>query len=206
MVAHDRPQLAARVARQTRVPDRIDVTCANSLSGVKACGRRYVAARWPSRCKHRRHLVCLEYPACHGRCRSRPAALQLGPCHKACLKQQLRETRDPPFVVAHSQVIGRGDQLLLVTPSGVRPATVDRHAECEYAPFPRRTEHRLILLRSDWPHILHAAHVVDAIHARPPSAGAATRETPIIASRVTSAASSDSAKCSAPGGRSGNTR
>src|SRR5215472_18790083 len=60
VIADDRPELAARVARQTRVSDRIDVACANSLTGVKARHRRNVTARWPSRCKHRRHLICPE--------------------------------------------------------------------------------------------------------------------------------------------------
>src|SRR5512137_627348 len=67
-------------------------------------------------------------------------------------------------------------------------------------------KHRFVFLVLHRPHAMHAAHVVDAIHAEAPAAGNLTLATPTIASRVTSAASCSSLKCSVPAGRSGKTK
>src|SRR5438445_5809763 len=63
----------------------------------------------------------------------------------------------------------------------------------------------LVLFTLNRPHVLHAAHVVHAVHGRTPG-GSGTLATPIMASRVTSAASSSSLNFSLPAGRSGSTR
>jgi hypothetical protein len=64
-------------------------------------------------------------------------------------------------------------------------------------------EHRLIGGIRDRAEAVHAAHVVDAIHGRIP--GGRAWATPIIASRVTSVASSASVNRSVPTGRYGST-
>ena len=80
-------------------------------------------------------------------------------------------------------------------------ATVER----ERARLPLRVEDGLVLLDLDRPHAVHAAHVVHAVHRLLP-AGTVTCATPIIASRVTIAASCSSLQPSVPAGRSGSTR
>src|SRR2546423_2334380 len=67
-------------------------------------------------------------------------------------------------------------------------------------------EDGLVLLVPDRAHVLHAAHVMHAVHALPPAGVSWTWATPIIASRVTSAASSSSVSFSLPEGLSGSTR
>ena len=69
--------------------------------------------------------------------------------------------------------------------------------EREHAALPAGVERRLVGLGHDRPEAVHAAHVVRAVHSTP---------VPIIASRVTSPASSSSLKPSLPGGRIGTTR
>ena len=78
--------------------------------------------------------------------------------------------------------------------------------EGERPSFPASVEDGLIPLGFDRPHAVHAAHVMHAVHAAPPDCESVTFVTPIIASRVTSAASSSSLNFSVPAGRSGNTR
>ena len=73
------------------------------------------------------------------------------------------------------------------------------------ASFPLGMEWPLVFAHLDWPHAVHAAHVVDAVHAAAPR-GADTFATPTIALRVTRAASCSSVIPSVPGGRSGRTR
>ena len=73
------------------------------------------------------------------------------------------------------------------------------------ASFPLGMERPLVFAHVDWPHAVHAAHVVDTVHAAAPR-GAETFATPTIASRVTRAASCSSVIRSVPGGRSGSTR
>ena len=60
-------------------------------------------------------------------------------------------------------------------------------------------KHGLVLLVFDGAHAVHAAHVVDAVHAAPPAGDNVTFATPTIASRVTSAASSVFTHVLAPG-------
>jgi hypothetical protein len=63
----------------------------------------------------------------------------------------------------------------------------------------------LVLFVLDRAHALHAAHIMHSIHAAAPDCESVTFVTPIIASRLTSAASSCSFRLSVPAGRSGRT-
>src|SRR5262245_47831478 len=75
-----------------------------------------------------------------------------------------------------------------------------------HAPCPRRLQHALVLLVWDASHPVPATQIVNAVHARPPDAGALTFATPTIASRVNNSTSWLSDIPSVPSGRSGSTR
>src|SRR5687768_3477030 len=114
----------------------------------------------------------------------------------------------PSLVVAHSQIIGRGQELERV-PVGVEvPLAPGSHRTGERVDprLPGCVEHRLVLLVLDGAHVLLTAHVVRAVHGLPPDGGNVTFATPTIASRVTSAANCSSVIVSVPVGRSGRTR
>src|SRR5207245_1008617 len=104
--------------------------------------------------------------------------------------------------VAEGVIVAREDALAGPEP---RRHIVVHSREAAHARLPLGMEHRLVLLDFDRSHAVHAAHVVDAVH-RLPRAGSFTCATPIIASRVTIAASSSSLQPSVPAGRSGSTR
>src|SRR5204863_9393080 len=76
------------------------------------------------------------------------------------------------------------------------------HRQRERAPLPIMMEDGLVRLGVHRTEAVHAAKIVDAVHAR----GAFTTATPIIASRLTSCASCSSVMPSVPAGRSGSTR
>src|SRR4051794_28261240 len=67
-------------------------------------------------------------------------------------------------------------------------------------------ECRLLTFVLDRAHVVHSAHIVDAVHRRSPAGVRSTLAVPIMESRVTSAASASSVRCSLPAGRSGSTR
>src|SRR5262249_7247654 len=120
----------------------------------------------------------------------------------------LSKFNEPPFVVAHAEIIGRGQQLDVV-PVGIEiPLTKSAHrpGQCIGSTFPFLMKHRFILLVMNGAHVLHTAHVMHAVHARPPAGGTVTFSTPIIALRVTISASCSSVIFSVPEGRSGRTR
>ena len=70
--------------------------------------------------------------------------------------------------------------------------------------FPALVENGFVRFRRNPSHTVHAAHIVDAVHREAPAS--VTLAVPIIASRVTNAASSSWFICPEPAGRSGNTR
>src|SRR5580692_3547873 len=136
------------------------------------------------------------------------SALDLRPRHQTLGYYQLEETRQPLFVVAHPQGLGPRNQLALV-PGGIDvPFAPGPHGpdQREYACFPTRMEDRLIRLRLDGTHAVHATEIVNAVHGLFPGRGVCTAPTPIMESRVTSEASCSSVRLSVPPGRSGNTR
>src|ERR1700722_20005156 len=136
------------------------------------------------------------------------SALDLRPRNNALGDHQLDETRQPLFVVAHPQGLGPRNQLALVSGGINVPFSPGPHGpdQCEYACFPTPMEDRLVLLRLDGTHAVHATEIMNAIHGLFPGRLPCTTPTPIIESRVTSEASCSSVRFSVPIGRSGNTR
>ena len=84
--------------------------------------------------------------------------------------------------------------------AGVAHGAVDR----EHAAFPLLVKRRLVRLRLDFAEAVHAAHVMNAVHAGT-SFGFFGRPVPIMQSRVTSSASFSSLQPSVPAGRIGST-
>ena len=106
-----------------------------------------------------------------------------------------------------------GDQVVAKVVPGVDLVVAQRDRHAEDAPLPGRLEDQLAVLAR---HGQVVAQILDALvghrRLRPSSprprratAGAPTFATPIMASRVTSAASSSSVSPSVPAGRSGST-
>src|SRR5262249_56179790 len=87
-----------------------------------------------------------------------------------------------------------------------------RHGHAEDAALPRLVEYQLAVLSRQRRDALHVGDLParDRLHRRlrhrPAAAGGLTTATPIIASRVTSAASSASPRRPVPAGRAGSTR
>src|SRR5579863_2024264 len=218
VMAHHRARLASRVPGQTRMAFRIYVPGANTLSDLESgLGRRFRTHKTTAprrgggrigRGKRRRRLL---------RSRRRLTGFNLHARHHAPLYQQFDVSRQPFLVIAHPQVIGWWKQFDRMA-AGVDVPLVpgaQRARDRVNPAFPRLVKHRFVLLMPDRvvvdrvmpdrTHAVHAAHVVDSVHAAP-AWGAATRATPIMASRVTSAATSSSVIFSVPAGLSVNTR
>src|SRR5207253_1956726 len=111
--------------------------------------------------------------------------------HEAALGDKCDESGEPLFVIAHAQIFGRGDDLPRVARGVDIPLAPESHGahHGQHASFPARMEYRLVLFVLNGAHAVHAAHVVHAVHALAPAGGSVTLATPIMASRVTSAAS-----------------
>src|SRR5713226_7125372 len=121
----------------------------------------------------------------------RLAALDLRRCRNARAQKLTEHARDPSFVVAHAQVVGRRQKLNRMT----RRVEIRSAPACSPHPgqridptLPGGVKDGLVLLVFDGAHAVHPAHVVDAVHAAPPAGGSVTFATPTIESRVTSAA------------------
>ena len=126
---------------------------------------------------------------------------------QALLDEQGQEPFEPDFVVARSEIVRWRDAFPGV-PGHVEVPASEKAAsegEGEDAPLPLDVEHRLVRLRPHRPEAVHAAEIVAPVHRFRPSAGARASPTPIIESRVTSAASSSSLMPSVPEGRRGTT-
>src|SRR5262249_59363035 len=129
-----------------------------------------------------------------------PAGGQLGRRHHPEVDEQLLQPEQPVLVVSGGQILGGWHLLAGMAPHVDVPA--DRVAggdvHGEDAPLPGSVEDGLVLLDLHRTHAVHAAQVVHTVHLLPPggapteaggAAGGFTTATPIIASRVTSAAS-----------------
>src|SRR5262245_61792398 len=126
------------------------------------------------------------------------------------LHQKLHEPSQPLLVITHAKVFGRRNEFDLKAPRVDVPFVKSPHRTVQgiRARFPAFMKHRLILLILNRAEALHPTHVMDAVHALAPAlvVGIVTLVTPIMASRVTKAASSSSFSFSLPSGRSGSTR
>ena len=120
--------------------------------------------------------------------------------HEAVVVQQLLQPECPVLVVAGGQVLG-GRHLLAGEARHVDvplPEEAGGQVERERLALPLAVEDGLVALDLHRPEAVHTAEVVGAVHGF-------TWATPIIASRVISAASSSSLSLSVPFGRSGST-
>src|SRR5580704_111450 len=204
----DGARLASRIAGQARVSQRIDVSCADILSGLEAgarirLGPHKITAITRARprggsAKSRRFLL---------RSGGGLARLQFLPGHQTALHQQFRGPRQPFLVITHPQVIRWGKQFNTMPASIDVPLVPGASGAFHriHPAFPRCMKHGFVFLMLDGSHVLHPAHVMDAVHALAPSTGA-TFPAPIMASRATRAASSCSVIFSVPAGLSGSTR
>src|SRR5438874_7432180 len=97
----------------------------------------------------------------------------------------------PALVITHFQIVRRRDQFNLVT-RGIQSPISRRCGAIEsvHTRFPECVEYRFVFLVRDGFHILHAAHIVYAVHFTPPDTARSSRDTPTMASRVTRAANS----------------
>src|SRR5215471_17623779 len=198
---HD-TRLAARVPRHPCMRDRMDVAPAHAIPDTEPRRQREVLLRLEGAeeqlaCDHRRHHGCRLH-----RRRIGVPPLHLGAGYDPALDEPCHERRVPAFVIAHAQILcGRNA-------FDIRPQAAQLHGldQREHPYFPCLMETRRMFVVSDLTQPVHTAHIVDAVHAPPPTRGAATLATPIIASRVTNRARSASLMDSVPGGRSGSTR
>src|SRR5262245_49535952 len=115
----------------------------------------------------------------------------------------------PMLVVARGQIM-RGVHALNSVADLVNvelPAGKGRDHQGKDPSLPVMMKHGFMVFSDNWPHPVHTAHIMDAVHPPSPLAayGACTLVTPIMASRVTSAANCSSLMPSVPRGRSGST-
>src|SRR5688572_2326808 len=201
--------LAAHIARQPCVAGRIDVASADALADGEQRRRLDRARENALGLLARPHLICARGIIALRAARGRVAALDLIFGREVTVEQCRNTYRVPVIVVAARQIEMRRHQLADVAETIDVEALGIGHAarDAEHPCFPGRVPQRLVLLmlRGNRPVAVHAAHVVYAVHALLPF-GASTLATPIIASRVTSSASSAWLRSSVPAGRSGNTR
>src|SRR5260370_41349505 len=111
MIALDRADFATRVARQARVPGRIDIAAANMLPHLEARYRWDVALHGIASGNPRRHRFGCDRRRGFWRSRAGPAAFDFGACYQSPVHEQFAKPGEPLFVVAHPQIFGRRDAL-----------------------------------------------------------------------------------------------
>src|SRR5579875_742703 len=105
------------------------------------------------------------------------ALLQFFHCDHALLQQRADLAIQPALVVRRRQVLGRVHALdgvarfIDIANAGAAHGAVDR----VHGPFPLSVEDRLVLLALHWPKVLHAAHIVYAVHTASTFLSAGTR-------------------------------
>ena len=207
VVAIDDAALAARITRQPGVAGRIDVARDDLIAGLELRRHVVVHAGGPHGAEPARHVVRPEHTQVPGRRRRRAQGPHFLRRDETLLHQQLLEAVEPVLVVRRGQVFGAGHQLARIAAHVDVPLAQEAggHGERERLALPVVVEHGLVRLGLDRAQAVHAAHVVDAVHRDAFRPGALILPTPIIASRVTSEASSSSLMPSVPAGRSGST-
>ena len=166
MVPMDRAKLAARVARQARVPSRMDVAGPYALTHPEAGLDRYFSVRRSALRDHSRNGTRNKHRRRLWRIQNRLSTLDLGACDQAALNQEFNQPCNPFLVITHPQILGRGDQLALVTRAIESPFSPGSHRQRqrERSRLPALVEHGLIVSGSDRPHAMHAAHIMHAVH------------------------------------------
>src|SRR5260221_239563 len=186
----------------------MNVARAPALSRRESWSDRDVASRRGAPVDHRGDRLRRDE---HGlaRCAGRGAAtLELGRRDVAGGDYGRQHPREPSLVVRHPQVLGGRQHLDAMAKRIEVPqaAAGPKYARERIHPsLPALVERALAGLVPDRPHALHAAHVMNAVHAGLSAELRVTRAVPIIESRVTSAANASSLRRSLPAGRSGST-
>src|SRR5215472_4260431 len=189
VVAIDNALSSSRVARQSRVPDWMDIAGAHRLAYLKM--RRAALQRAGPAARNRlQSLRGRERRSRLGRTPRTLPVLDFLARHQTAQGQALNERREPLFVVAHPQIVDRRDAFQIVAREAQFAGGPHGKGQRQHPPLPPRVKHGLVLFHFDRAQAVHAAHVVNAVHAWPPDLGGATLATPIIESLVTSAASS----------------
>src|SRR6267154_2609721 len=208
MVAFDRAEFSARVARQPRVTNRIYIPRAHALANFESGRHLYIAARGHTLGHQYDCFLSGEGRRGFGLAFGWDSALDLASRHQIALNQHLQKSYELSSVVTQLEIFRRWNQFDLVT----RGVNVPLAPGCHGAPqsedpaLPRGVKDRLVFLILNGAHPVHPAHVMYAVHVGFPSRRAVTLATPTIASRVTNAASASTLSFSVPAGRSGSTR
>src|SRR5690348_13231331 len=176
----DDPFPAPRVARQARVADGVDLASADAVTHFEACfGIRFRTSVTRSLRNSRRQVRNCEWRPCLLGTGCGLAGVDLLLCHESMLHQQSDVPHQPSLVIAHAQIIGRGELLDRVTASVNVPLfpRTDRAINCVDPALPFFVEYGLVFVMLNRAHPVHPAHIMNAVHGFPPP-GAATLATP----------------------------
>src|SRR5579871_968607 len=121
---------------------------------------------------------------------------------EAACEQAFRERREPALVVAHAQILAGWNPLYRRTQAEPQfSGGLNGVRHCVNPSLPALVKYGFAAGEFDRAHVLHPPHVMDAVHGE-----TTTFATPIMASRVTNAASASSLRWAVFAGRSGSTR
>src|SRR5215470_7174958 len=208
MIAPDGARFVASITRKARVRGGIDIECANFLPGLETWRDGEITFDGHAFGNKSFSFFDRECGSGGGSVGGGCATLQFFGSDKFVFDEHFEKCDELALVVAEAKIIDRRDKFDGVTAGIDVPFAPSPHgaSQGEDAPLPGVMEDRLVGLGFYRAHVLHAAHVMDAIHFVSAFAGDETFVTPIMESRVTSAASSSSVRCSVPAGRSGRIR
>src|SRR6266566_2019747 len=171
MVAFDRAEFSARVARQPRVTNWIYIPRAHALANFEAGRHLYIAARGHTLSHQYDCFLSGEGRRGFGLAFGWDSALDLAPSHQIALHEHLQKSDELSCVVTHLEIFRRWNQFALVT----RGVNVPLAPACHGAPqredpaLPRGVKNRLVLLILNGAHPVHPAPVMYAIHVGFPS-------------------------------------
>src|SRR5262252_5925159 len=184
------------------------VSRAHALSRLESWSDRDVAPRRGAQVDHRGNRLRRQQHGLSSRAGRGTPSLELGLRDVSRGDHRRRQPGEPLLVIRHPEVLD-GRQYLEAMAKRIevpQAAPGSQYARERVHPsLPALVECGLVGLVSNRPHALHAAHVMDAVHAGFSVAPSLTRAVPIIESRVTSAANASSLRRSLPAGRSGST-
>src|SRR5436190_14102251 len=187
----------------------MNVSRAHALSRLESWNDSDVAPRRSAAVDHRGDLLRRDQPGLSRRAGRGAPTLDLRLRDVAGGDHGRQHPGEPSLVVRHPEVLDGRQNLDAMAKRIEVPQTAacSQHArERIHASFPELVERRLVGLGPNRPHAMHAAHVMNAVHAGACVTSSVIVAVPIIESRVTSAANAASVKRSPPAGRSGNTR
>ena len=164
--AFDRADMAAYVARQPRVRERIDVLGSDLVAWLERRLRIGLALGRPAAMQHLEHVAGRQH-ALARLCRmQRMADDDLVVADEVALFQHGLQRREPDLIIVHRQIFGRvavlaGEARLVDVPAA-RHAHRQRQRESAFLPL--GMEDGLVWFRHNGPEAVHAAHVLRAVH------------------------------------------